>query len=211
MNTMRMTKRNDIGIAYFKGPQTIKHDVEDHMVEMPKCAGESDSKFNEIMSEMFKDGRYPVKVRDIFNGQLEDPGMVHSIVAEKLKQDKCVMREFIHAALNRQNKLMDTLIKDEKISEAYATEQLESLNFFHAVLRDVYEDADAQDRISLKKILDTDEELFTAINLAEKDKSSKTAKILAGGVALFIASYVLAFISIEPNAMVKMATLQYGG
>jgi len=211
MNTMRMAKREISGVPYFKGPQTIKHDVETLMLSMPKCEDGSDSRFNEILSDMFKDGRYPVKVRDIFNGQLEDPGMVHSIVAEKLKQDKCVMREFIHAALGRQNKLMDTLIRDEKITETYAAEQLESLNFFHTVLRDVYEDADAQDRQSLKKILDTDEELFTAINLAKKDKSSKTAKILTGGVALFIASYVLAFISIEPNAMVKMATLQYGG
>lgn len=210
MNTMRMTRRNNIAVPYFKGPQTIKNDLEALMLSMPKCENGSDSKLKEILSDMFKDGRYPVKVRDIFNGQLEDPGMVHSIVAEKLKQDKCVMREFIHAALGRQNKLMDTLIRNEKVSETYATEQLESLNFFHAVLRDIYQDADPQDRNTLKKVLDADEELFIAIDLIEKDDTSNTAKIIAGGVTLFIASYILAFISIEPNAMLKMVLFQYG-
>ena len=154
--------------------------------------------FQNLLDGYLKSGRYPVSLKKAMEGKEEvDESEVHKF-SEKIDKEH-VMKQFVSFALFKKLYIVKDLAKATTIDEIRLEEMRASIAFFDKVLSGLKGHAEGKTGRVIGHALTIGADITTLIQSKESHRRNHLKPLFAA-VALFIATYLLAFTLIDLDA-----------
>ncbi|WP_157819310.1 hypothetical protein [Mariprofundus aestuarium] len=154
--------------------------------------------FQNLLDGYLKSGRYPVSLKKAMEGKEEvDESEVHKF-SEKIDKEH-VIKQFVSFALFKKLYIVKDLAKATTIDEIRLEEMRASIVFFDKVLSDLKGHAEGETGRVIGHALTIGADITTLIQSKESHRRNHLKPLFAA-VALFIATYLLAFTLIDLDA-----------